>query len=129
MKRRTLAALSISTALAAVFSLGAPKVAAAPKMEIWQIHYFNIVGIPERDRPAAWYIIDKESSWRYNVWNAQGSKAYGLCQALPASKMATAGHDYMANPTTQLKWCDSYAKQRYGGWWKAKAFWEARRWW
>ena len=86
-------------------------------------------GIPEADWNAVDYIVSKESSWRHNVWNASGSGAYGLCQALPASKMSSAGSDYMTNPLTQLRWCHNYAHKRYGGWWHSFAFWQANRWW
>lgn len=86
-------------------------------------------GIAQSDWAAVDYIVTKESTWRHNVWNSAGSGAYGMCQALPATKMATAGADYMTNPVTQLRWCDSYAKSRYGGWWAAYNFWVARHWW
>jgi hypothetical protein len=72
-------------------------------------------------------IVTKESGWQAERWNTQGSGAYGLCQALPASKMADAGDDYMTNPVTQLKWCDQYAKQ-YGGWHGSKQFRDCTGW-
>ena len=75
------------------------------------------------------FIVNKESGWAFNKWNKLGSGAYGLCQALPASKMASAGPDYMTNPITQLQWCDMYAIQRYGSWAKAYSFWLANNWW
>lgn len=81
-------------------------------------------GISERDMSAVDYIVGRESSWRHDVWNTGGSGAYGLCQSLPASKMASAGEDYMTNPVTQLQWCDQYAKGRYGSWSNALAFWQ-----
>lgn len=85
-------------------------------------------GIPREDWNATDYIVSHESSWRPTATNAE-SGAYGLCQALPASKMATAGDDYMTNPVTQLRWCHSYANSRYGSWWGAFAFWQSSRWW
>lgn len=39
-----------------------------------------------------------------------------LCGALPKAKMSVTGPDYETNPVTQLKWCDFYAKGRYGSW-------------
>lgn len=48
------------------------------------------------------------------VWNRAGSGAYGIPQALPASKMASAGADYMTNPATQIKWGLSYIHDTYG---------------
>ena len=56
---------------------------------------------------------DHESGWVIQ-WNHQGSGAYGIPQALPASKMASAGADYMTNPATQIKWGLGYIKTRYG---------------
>jgi resuscitation-promoting factor RpfB len=53
-----------------------------------------------------------ESGWRYNAENASG--AYGIPQALPGSKMASAGPDWQTNPTTQIKWGLTYIKDTYG---------------
>lgn len=54
----------------------------------------------------------KESGWQYDAENASG--AYGIPQALPASKMASAGPDYLTNPATQIKWGLGYISQVYG---------------
>ena len=86
-------------------------------------------GIPESEWGYVDSIVTRESGWRYNVWNSTGSGAYGLCQSLPASKMASAGSDYMSNPVTQLKWCHGYAIARYGGWSGAYVFWQNNHWW
>jgi len=85
-------------------------------------------GIDPKDWSAVDYIIHKESTWRHTAVN-KTSGATGLCQSLPASKMRSAGVDYLTNPVTQLKWCDSYAKSRYGGWQQAKQFWLLNHWW
>jgi hypothetical protein len=53
-----------------------------------------------------------ESGWRYNAENASG--AYGIPQALPGSKMASAGADWQTDPTTQIKWGLGYIQSRYG---------------
>jgi hypothetical protein len=53
-----------------------------------------------------------ESGWRYNAENASG--AYGIPQALPGSKMASAGADWATDPTTQIKWGLGYIKSTYG---------------
>lgn len=55
----------------------------------------------------------KESGWRVNAYNA-GSGAYGIPQALPGSKMATAGADWETNPATQITWGLGYIGGRYG---------------
>ena len=64
-----------------------------------------------------WTCLDelwtRESGWRM-VWNYQGSGAYGIPQALPASKMAAAGADYMTDPATQIRWGLAYVRDTYG---------------
>lgn len=55
---------------------------------------------------------NRESGWVYNAENASG--AYGIPQALPGSKMASAGPDWQTNPTTQIKWGLGYIKSVYG---------------
>lgn len=56
---------------------------------------------------------DRESNWRVNAYNAS-SGAYGIPQALPGNKMATAGPDWLTNPETQINWGINYIKGRYG---------------
>jgi hypothetical protein len=55
---------------------------------------------------------NRESGWRYNAANASG--AYGIPQALPGSKMASAGADWETNPATQIRWGLGYIKSVYG---------------
>jgi hypothetical protein len=55
---------------------------------------------------------NQESGWIYDAENASG--AYGIPQALPASKMASAGPDYLTDPTTQIEWGLGYISQIYG---------------
>lgn len=55
---------------------------------------------------------DKESGWRVNAANPSG--AYGIPQALPGSKMASAGADWQTNPATQIAWGLGYISGRYG---------------
>jgi resuscitation-promoting factor RpfB len=54
----------------------------------------------------------RESGWIYNAENASG--AYGIPQALPGSKMASAGPDWQTDPTTQIKWGLGYIQSVYG---------------
>lgn len=68
-------------------------------------------------------IWNRESGWRYDAENASG--AYGIPQALPGSKMASAGADWQTNPATQIKWGLGYIKSIYGDPCKAWAFEEA----
>ncbi|GAA3878295.1 hypothetical protein GCM10022381_20880 [Leifsonia kafniensis] len=55
----------------------------------------------------------KESGWSYTAYNADGG-ATGIPQALPGSKMATAGSDWETNAATQISWGLSYIKSSYG---------------
>ena len=55
---------------------------------------------------------NRESGWRYDAENASG--AYGIPQALPGSKMASAGADWATDPATQIKWGLGYIKAIYG---------------
>lgn len=68
---------------------------------------------------AQWNCLDAlwgraEGDWDHRVWNHAGSGAYGIPQALPASKMASHGADYMTNPATQIAWGLDYIQGRYG---------------
>jgi resuscitation-promoting factor RpfB len=54
---------------------------------------------------------NRESGWRTDAANPSG--AYGIPQAKPGSKMASAGPDWQNNATTQIKWGLSYIKSRY----------------
>lgn len=56
---------------------------------------------------------NRESGWDYQAMNAS-SGAYGIPQALPGSKMASAGADWQTNPATQISWGLSYISGRYG---------------
>jgi hypothetical protein len=64
-----------------------------------------------------WSCLDqlwnRESGWVYNATNPT-SGAYGIPQALPADKMASAGADWLTDPATQIKWGLGYIKSVYG---------------
>ncbi|MER7757833.1 transglycosylase SLT domain-containing protein [Kitasatospora sp. NPDC097643] len=72
-------------------------------------------------------IVFHESSWNPLAVNAS-SGAYGLVQALPGSKMASAGADWRTNPATQIKWGLNYMNSRYGSPCAAWSFWQAHHW-
>ncbi|MER6097313.1 transglycosylase SLT domain-containing protein [Streptomyces sp. NPDC001728] len=72
-------------------------------------------------------IVAHESGWNHHATNSS-SGAYGLVQALPASKMASAGSDWKTNPATQIKWGLNYMNERYGSPNAAWAFWQANGW-
>ena len=56
---------------------------------------------------------DRESGWNTYASNPS-SGAYGIPQALPGSKMASAGADWATNPATQIRWGLGYIQQVYG---------------
>ena len=72
-------------------------------------------------------IVDHESSWNYQADNPS-SDAFGLVQALPGSKMSSAGADWATNPATQIKWGLSYMNDRYDSPCGAWNFWQANNW-
>jgi hypothetical protein len=55
----------------------------------------------------------RESGWNHRARNRY-SGAYGIPQAVPGGKMASAGRDWLSNPKTQIKWGLRYIKGRYG---------------
>jgi hypothetical protein len=70
---------------------------------------------------------NRESNWRVNAYNTS-SGAYGIPQALPGNKMATAGPDWLTNPETQINWGLSYISARYGSPCSALSHSDAKRW-
>jgi hypothetical protein len=54
----------------------------------------------------------KESNWNYRASNKR-SGAHGIPQALPATKMDSAGTDWRTNPVTQISWGLRYIEVRY----------------
>ncbi len=69
----------------------------------------------------------KESRWNVRADNPSSS-AYGIPQALPGSKMATAGADWRTNARTQIKWGLGYIEGRYGKPCSAWAHSQAKNW-
>jgi hypothetical protein len=55
---------------------------------------------------------EEESGWNPEAENASG--AYGIPQALPGSKMASAGADWETDPATQIRWGLGYIQGTYG---------------
>jgi peptidoglycan DL-endopeptidase CwlO len=55
---------------------------------------------------------NRESGWNRFACNPY-SGAYGIPQALPASKMASAGPDYRSNARTQILWGMGYIRGTY----------------
>lgn len=125
VSRKEIASVTTLEAVKQVIVVGTKVVLPAGSHADWMA----AAGIAASDYGYVDFIISHESGWGPTKYNYGGSGAYGLCQALPASKMASAGSDYMTNPITQLKWCNGYAIGRYGSWAGAYSFWVANKWW
>jgi hypothetical protein len=72
-------------------------------------------------------LFQKESGWDAAATN-RSSGAFGIPQALPGSKMASAGADWATNPNTQVLWGVGYVNGRYGSACAAWAAWQAKGW-
>lgn len=72
-------------------------------------------------------IVSHESGWDSHASNPS-SGAYGLVQALPGSKMASAGADWKTNPKTQIEWGLDYMNDRYGSPCGAWSAWQSQGW-
>jgi hypothetical protein len=72
-------------------------------------------------------IYTGESGWNIHADNPSSS-AYGIPQALPGSKMASAGPDWQNNPETQIRWGLGYIKSRYGSACSAWSFKQSHGW-
>ena len=68
-----------------------------------------------------------ESGWRVNADNPSSS-AYGIPQALPGSKMSSAGPDWATNPVTQIRWGLGYIQDSYGSPCGAWSFKQSHNW-
>ncbi len=69
----------------------------------------------------------RESNWNPTADNPTSS-AYGIPQALPGSKMASAGADWRTNPATQITWGLGYIADRYGDPCAAWSHFQANNW-
>jgi hypothetical protein len=56
---------------------------------------------------------DRESGWNVYAENPY-SAAYGIPQAVPGSKMSSAGRNWRSNARTQIRWGLRYIRDRYG---------------
>ncbi len=81
-------------------------------------------------RQIAWSLLRSQGWWtgeytylsrlwvRESGWNPYASNpssgAYGIPQAVPGGKMASAGRDWRTSPRTQISWGMRYIKVRYG---------------
>ena len=100
--------------VAAVRSAGAPAVGTPNPGSAQAIGHDMVLarGWSEGEFSCLVALFNRESGW--NVYAANPSGAYGIPQALPGSKMATAGADWATNPVTQISWGLGYIAARYG---------------
>lgn len=89
--------------------------------------YLASMGWGEKEYQCILDVWEHESNWNFTATN-RWSGAYGIPQAYPASKLATAGADWKTNSQTQIKWGVSYVKDRYGSPCGAYDFWHKKGW-
>ena len=82
-----------------------------PRQVAWRmLHSF---GWRFRQFPYLNRLWDAESSWNVYAENPY-SGAYGIPQAVPGSKMGSAGADWRTSAATQIRWGLRYIKEIYG---------------
>ncbi|WP_188279327.1 C40 family peptidase [Streptomyces sp. CBMA29] len=83
----------------------------------------SVYGWTGREWDALYQLWEHESGWNEKAVNPS-SQAWGIPQALPGSKMASAGPDWKTSAATQIRWGLGYIHDRYGDPEKAWAFWQ-----
>ena len=82
-----------------------------------QAHAQTLVNSMPAWGPAQWPYLNalwnQESGWRVDATNPS-SGAFGIPQALPADKMASAGPDWQTNSQTKITWGITYIESVYG---------------
>jgi hypothetical protein len=88
----------------------------------WAAHYqgnkriaaemFKHYGWGESQMQSLINLWNRESGWSTTAANPSG--AYGIPQALPGSKMSSAGPNWQYNAQTQIRWGLGYIAARYG---------------
>ena len=129
--KKAIAATAVAAAATGALLTSAPAQAATPTSASGSASSAQAIAhqmIPDPAQYEAFNkIVSHESGWNPHANNAS-SGAYGLVQALPASKMASAGSDWKTNPATQIKWGLDYMNSRYGSPVAAWNFWSTHHW-
>ncbi|MFJ4683064.1 transglycosylase SLT domain-containing protein [Streptomyces sp. NPDC091377] len=126
--KKALTVAAVAAATAGMALSAAPANAATPMASPAEAKAIAKKMIPNTAHYTAFSkIVEKESNWDVNATNPS-SGAYGLVQALPASKMSTAGSDWKTNAATQIEWGIDYMNSRYGSPTGAWSFWQANGW-
>ena len=131
VKRDVIQSVTVTEAKEQVETVGAKVSLPAGSHEDWMA----AAGISASDYGYVNYIVMREGGWEpckvqggsVNCAYAAngGAMGYGIVQATPGKKMASAGSDWATNPITQLRWATGYAVGRYGSWQGAYKHWLA----
>ncbi|MER6123777.1 transglycosylase SLT domain-containing protein [Streptomyces sp. NPDC001795] len=126
--KKAIAAAALAAASTGMVLTSAPAQAATPAATPSSAQAVAHQMIPDATQYEAFNkIVSHESGWNPQATNSS-SGAYGLVQALPGSKMASAGSDWKTNPATQIKWGLNYMNSRYGSPAAAWNFWSTHHW-
>jgi hypothetical protein len=109
------AAAAAATNSAGQTSGGSPGTAAVPTGSPQQIAMAMLgsYGWSSSEFSCLDQLWSRESGWNPQAANPY-SGAFGIPQALPGSKMASAGADWATNPATQIRWGLGYIREMYG---------------
>lgn len=84
------------------------------KREIaWKMMYNRFHWRPKYQFRYVNRLWERESGWRVHAFNPY-SGAYGIPQAVPGSKMSSAGPNWRNSARTQIRWGLRYIRDRYG---------------
>ena len=97
-----------------VSAVGAPAAGVPDPGSAQAIAYSMLqsMGLGESEYNCLVALWDRESHWNVYAYNSS-SGAYGIPQALPGEKMASAGADWATSAATQVSWGLSYISGRY----------------
>ena len=101
----------LAPAARATGATGATSTAPTPRQIARQM--LGSFGWSQRQFPYLNWLWNAESGWNKYAQNPY-SGAYGIPQALPGAKMATAGPNWRSNARTQIRWGLRYIRGTYG---------------
>lgn len=129
VSRKAIQEVQTTPAVTQIEAVGVKVVLPAGSHEDWMA----AAGISASDYGYVNYIVSHEGGWEpckvqggaidCSYAANGGAMGYGVVQATPGNKMASAGPDWATNPITQLKWASGYAVGRYGSWQAAYNHW------
>lgn len=79
----------------------------------WKMMYNRFPWRPKYQFRYLNWLWERESSWNVRSYNPY-SGAYGIPQAVPGSKMSSAGSHWRTSARTQIRWGMRYIRSRYG---------------